>query len=81
MSIPDHMTLHQQYMATFDGPAGKAVLEDLMKRCGLLVPSYNSDPIRMAFNEGKRGIALYIYNMLDTQAAARALAEQGDKTK
>jgi len=81
MSIPDHMTLHQQYMATFDGAAGKAVLEDLMKRGKLLASSYDPDPLRMAFNEGRRSIALHVHYMLDTQAANRVLAGQGDKTK
>jgi hypothetical protein len=79
--MTDAMTLHKQYLAVFDGPAGKAVLADLMRRGGLLAPSYNADPLRMAFNEGKRIIALHIHSMLDTQAVNRVLSEQGEKTK
>jgi len=77
--MTDALTMHKQYLAVFDGPAGKVVLADLMRRGGLLATSYNSDPIRMAFNEGKRSIALHIHNMLDTQAVNRTLAGQGDK--
>lgn len=72
-------TLHKQYLAVFDGAAGKAVLADLYAKGGLMRPSYNSDPMRTAFNEGQRNLALYIFNMLDTQRADRKLAEQGDQ--
>jgi len=76
---PAQVSLHKQYLAVFDGPAGKAVLADIMRSGGLMAPSFNPDPMRAAFNEGKRNLALHIHNMLDTQAADRALAEQGDK--
>jgi hypothetical protein len=71
-------TLHKQYLAVFDGAAGKAVLSDLMARGMVLQSTFNSDPMKAAYNEGKRSIALYIHNMLDTQRADRKLAEQGD---
>ena len=73
-------TLHKQYLTAFDGAAGKAVLQDLYARAGLMRPSFNSDPMRAAFNEGARSVALYIFNMLDTQGVKRALAEQGDSS-
>lgn len=83
----DRLTLHKQYLAVFSGPAGKAVLADIMRQGGLMVTTMHlggkmipSDPFMTAFNEGKRNTALYIHNMLDTQAANRVLAEQGDKT-
>lgn len=79
MSAPDHMSLHKQYLAVFDGPAGKAVLQDLYVRGMLMQTTYNSDPMKAAFNEGKRSLALYIFNMLDTQRADRKLAEQGEQ--
>jgi hypothetical protein len=72
-------TLHKQYLAVFDGAAGKAVLHDLYRVGGLMRPSYHSDPMKTAFNEGQRNLALYIFNMLDTQRADRKLAEQGDQ--
>lgn len=73
------LTLHKQYLAVFDGPVGKAVLDDLMAQCKTLGLSFNPDPMRMAFNEGARAIGLYIHNKLDTQAVNKRLAEQGDK--
>lgn len=76
----DHMTLHKQYLAVFDGPAGKAVLHDLYARGMLMRPTFDPDPMKAAHNEGKRNLALYIFNMLDTQRADRKLAEQGEQT-
>ena len=73
------MTLHKQYLATFDGEAGKAVLNDIYRAGMLMLPTFNSDPMKAAHNEGKRALALYILSKLDTQAAEKHLAEQGDK--
>lgn len=75
----DRMTLHKQYLAVFGTPAGKAVLADIMANCKLMATTFNVDPMRMAFSEGARSIGLLIHNRLDTQAADKALAEQGDK--
>lgn len=80
MSAPDHLTLRKQYLAVFDGAAGQAVLADLYRRGGLMRPSFNTDPMRAAFNEGARSMALHIFNTLDTQGTARAVAEQGEQT-
>lgn len=71
-------TIRKQYLAVFDGAAGKAVLQDLYAKGHLMRPTFNTDPMRAAFNEGARSLALYIFNMLDTQGARRAMAEQGD---
>lgn len=74
-----HMTLHKQYLAVFDGPAGKAVLHDIYARGMLMRPTFDRDPLVMACNEGRRALALHIVNMLDTQRADRKLAEQGEQ--
>lgn len=77
MSNPQE-TIRKQYLAVFDGAAGKAVLQDLYSKGRLMSPTFNTDPMRAAFNEGARSMALHIFNMLDTQGAKRAVAEQGD---
>lgn len=71
-------TIRKQYLTVFDGAAGKAVLRDLYAKGHLMSPTFNTDPMRAAFNEGARSLALHIFNMLDTQGARRAMAEQGD---
>lgn len=71
-------TIRKQYQVVFDGAAGKAVLRDLYAKGHLMSPTFNTDPMRAAFNEGARSMALHIFNMLDTQGARRAMAEQGD---
>lgn len=73
-------TIRKQYLTVFDGAAGKAVLRDLYAKGHLMSPTFNSDPMRAAFNEGARSLALHIFNMLDTQGVRRAVAEQGEQT-
>lgn len=58
------LTLHKQYVAVFDGPAGKAVLEDICKAGGLMASTFNADPIKAAHAAGKRDLALYIHRRL-----------------
>ena len=71
-------TIRKQYLAVFDGVAGKTVLADLYAKGRLMSPTFNTDPMRAAFNEGARSMALHIFNMLDTHGVKRAMAEQGD---
>jgi len=71
-------TIRKQYLAVFNGAAGKAVLQDIYAKGHLMSPTFNTDPMRAAFQEGARSMALHIFNMLDTQGARRAVAEQGD---
>ena len=60
----DPLTMHKQYLATFDGPAGKAVLEDILRYGGLMSSTFSTDPLRAAYNAGKRDLALYIHGRL-----------------
>ena len=66
----DAKTLHQCYMRTFEGEAGRAVLEDLEARAFVNGTSFSPDPQRAAFNEGRRSLALHIRRMLDGEAFA-----------
>jgi len=74
--IEPQLTLHKQYLDTFGTPAGRVVLADICRRGGLMQSTFNADPMRAAYGEGMRDLALYIHNMLDTRQADRLLAEQ-----
>lgn len=76
----EQMNIHKQYLAVFDGPVGKAVLADIYREGGLMRSTFNIDPMKAAYKEGLRDLALYIFNKLDTQRADRMLAERGDKS-
>lgn len=76
--MTDAMTLHKQYLAVFEGAAGKAVLADIYRKGGLMKSTFSVDPIRAAHAEGMRDLALHVYEMLDTHRQER-LAERGDK--
>lgn len=55
----------KDYAIVFDSPEGKRVLSDLMKRCGVLSPTFVvGDSHLTSFNEGKRNVALYIVGNL-----------------
>ena len=64
----DTMNLHQCYVRTFEGEAGRTVLEDLEARAFVRGTSFHTDPQRAAFNEGRRSLALHIRRMLDREA-------------
>ena len=64
----DAHTLHQMYVRTFAGEAGRAVLEDIEARAFVRATSFTPDPQRAAFNEGRRSLALHIRRMLDDAA-------------
>jgi hypothetical protein len=57
--------LHLAYVRAFDGEAGRLVLADLSRQGFLRETSFNPDPQRAAFNEGRRSLALYIGRMVE----------------
>jgi len=67
----DRNTLHHCYLRVFEGEAGKAVLADIEARAYVRDTSFNPDPQRAAFNEGRRSLALHIRRMLDSEAPPR----------
>lgn len=52
------------YLSVFDTPSGKDVLENLAKRCYVKTSTYDDNPQRMAFREGRRSIFVYIGTIL-----------------
>jgi len=52
------------YQIAFGTPEGKRVLLDLIDQCGILRASFEADPYRTAYNEGRRGVALMILGVL-----------------
>ena len=53
------------YDQTFGSDWGKAVLDDLMRSCHVLEPTYvQGDTHESAFREGQRQVALYILSTL-----------------
>ena len=69
--MQDASELHQLYVRTFEGEAGRAVLGDIEARAFVAATSFHPDPQRAAFNEGRRSIALHIRRMLAREAFAR----------
>ena len=61
------LRLHQSYLRALSGPDGKAVLADLRIRAFADRSSFDPDPARMAFNEGRRSLLLHLLDMLDTE--------------
>ncbi len=63
------------YVETFSSPAGLHVLDDVLARAGVLstsmsaTPSGNVDPMVVAYNEGRRALALDILRELEWRDA------------
>jgi hypothetical protein len=55
----------QLYKRVFGGEDGKAVLQDLEKRCFINHTTFNDNHGQMSFNEGRRSIFVYIKNLLE----------------
>lgn len=55
----------QLYRRVFDTPDGKAVLDDLKRRCYIGHTTYNDSHGQMSFNEGRRSIYVFIENLLN----------------
>lgn len=67
----------QALQAYYDTPDGSFVINELMKRCGLLTTSVDPDPLAMAFAEGRRSVALDMLNELRFSTAdAQRLSEE-----
>jgi len=77
----DANALQQCYVRVFEGEAGQVVLADLEARAFVRDTSFNPDPQRAAFNEGRRSLMLHIRRMLDHQEATRRLAADGLTTQ
>lgn len=57
--------------------AGKIVMAYLRRECHATVPTFDSDPLRMAFNEGKRAAYLEIMGQLNaTEEMIYRLSEE-----
>jgi hypothetical protein len=70
------MDLARRYRRVFNSEDGKIILADLEKRCFGKHPSFDENPIRMAFNEGRRSVYLSIQTMLELDL--KKLKEQED---
>ena len=71
MSDGEAETLRLLYVETFSTPAGQRVLDDILERGGLLACSMAAtragavDPLLLAYNEGRRAMALDILRELE----------------
>jgi hypothetical protein len=52
------------YSYVFDTPEGETVLKDLMEVCGWEAFTDTSDPVSMAYKNGKRDTYLYLITMM-----------------
>ena len=57
----------EKYKRLFEGPDGKAVLEDLRKRCFVDRTTYDPDVKKFGMNEGRRSIFVYINNLVNKE--------------
>ena len=55
------------YKNCFDGENGKKVLADLERRCFIKERTFSPDTHLTAYNEGTRGVVLYINQMRDIE--------------
>jgi len=55
------------YKNCFDGEDGKKVLTDLERRCFIKERTFSPDTHLTAYNEGTRGVVLYINQMRDVE--------------
>lgn len=74
--VPAVRRRNADYRAVFSGPVGERVLADLLDACGVARAPGSLDPQSLAFEAGKRRIALRvcsILNLTDEDMARRAL--------
>jgi hypothetical protein len=65
------VNLVKDYQKVFNSKEGQHALFDLIRRSEILnSASSDWDPYRLAFNEGRRSIVLYILSKLDTDPEA-----------
>lgn len=67
---PGRLRLHEAYRRLFCSPEGELVMEDLarrgfMDRTTVAVSGGGVDPVRSAYNEGRRSLVLYVRHMTD----------------
>ena len=61
------LMIHQYYQGVFESPAGREVLHDLLRECGVFALSHNPQdptPQNTAHNDGKRAVGLFVLNRL-----------------
>tara|TARA_R100000664_G_C2740293_1_gene128898 strand:+ start:97 stop:348 length:252 start_codon:yes stop_codon:yes gene_type:complete len=56
--------LKNDYSIVFNSPEGRRVLHDILKNTHILEPTFSTDSIQMAFNEGARNEALRVLSIL-----------------
>lgn len=62
---PRILRRNQHYRTVFSGPAGEFVRDDLFRLGHIGAPTYvEGDPMKTAFNEGRRFMALHIGSIL-----------------
>lgn len=64
-SAKDIDARQKAYKTAFGGEPGKEVLKDLAVFCGSQRSSFSSDPLEMAFREGRREVFLRIQQHLN----------------
>ena len=67
------------YKNCFEGEDGKKVLADLERRCFIKERTFSPDTHLTAYNEGTRGVVLYINQMRDMDYGVQKGQEEGEK--
>ena len=62
----NRIVLVETYKSVFSSEAGRTVLYDLIRSCGVFDSSFNSNSLKMAYNEGRRSAVLSLLSKLDS---------------
>lgn len=65
----ESLALIRHYQITFESKEGQKVLNDIISDCGILTATFDKDPLSLAFNEGKRSVALRLLKILNIDTA------------
>lgn len=63
--------LHLAYRRLFESKDGEQVMLDLERRGFYRDPAFSGEPVRLAFNEGRRTMVLHVKQMLEESNFSR----------
>jgi len=63
-ALKQRLAIKQQYAHVFETPEGQLVLHDILRMAGLASNGFDANPNTMAYNEGRRAVALHILSRL-----------------
>lgn len=62
-----------------DTPKGREAMEIILDATGMYRPSFNTNALTMAFNEGRRSVGLALLNLIDPTSYETMLRESHER--